>query len=55
MNQFPGALTVYGPPGTREIVDGIVASLAPQARVGFGLGAADRPPAASVRVTGSST
>lgn len=50
MNQFPGPLTVYGPTGTREIVEGIVASLQPQARVGFGLGVADRPPAASVSV-----
>lgn len=50
MNQFPGVLTVYGPSGTREIVAGIVASLQPQARVGFGLGASDRPPAESVRV-----
>lgn len=50
MNQFPGVLTVYGPPGTREMVDGIVASLQPQARVGFGLGAHDRPPETSVRV-----
>lgn len=50
MNQFPGVLTVYGPPGTKEIVDGIVASLAPQARVGFGLGTRTQPPAESVRV-----
>lgn len=50
MNQFPGVLMVYGPPGTRAVVDGIVAALGPQARVGFGLGQADRPPAASVAV-----
>ncbi|MBC2668824.1 MBL fold metallo-hydrolase [Novosphingobium piscinae] len=50
MNQFPGVLTIYGPPGTRAMVDGIVAALEPQARVGFGLGQADRPPAASVAV-----
>jgi ribonuclease BN (tRNA processing enzyme) len=50
MNQFPGLITIHGPPGTREMVDGIVASMQPQARVGFGLGAADRPPADSVRV-----
>ncbi|MDE2597109.1 MAG: MBL fold metallo-hydrolase [Sphingomonadales bacterium] len=50
MNQYPGELVVYGPPGTKQVVDGIVLSLGPQARVGFGLGAADRPPAASVRV-----
>lgn len=50
MNQFPGVLTVYGPVETRELVDGIVASLAPQARIGFGLGEPPPPPAASVRV-----
>jgi ribonuclease BN (tRNA processing enzyme) len=50
MNQYPGQLVVYGPPGTRQVVDGLVAALGPQARVGFGLGAADRPPADSVRV-----
>jgi ribonuclease BN (tRNA processing enzyme) len=50
MNQFPGVITIHGPPGTREMVDGIVASMQPQARVGFGLGATDRPPADSVRV-----
>ncbi|MBC2666798.1 MBL fold metallo-hydrolase [Novosphingobium flavum] len=50
MNQFPGVLTVYGPVGTRQMVDGIVASLQPQARIGFGLGAAPLPPAGSVRV-----
>jgi ribonuclease BN (tRNA processing enzyme) len=50
MNNFPGQLTVYGPPGTRELVDGLLASMQPQARVGFGLGAAAPPPAESVRV-----
>jgi ribonuclease BN (tRNA processing enzyme) len=50
MNTFPGVLTVYGPVGTREIVDGIVKTMQPQARVGFGLGTATPDPAASVRV-----
>lgn len=50
MNQYPGELTVYGPPGTTELVAGIVASLEPQARIGFGLGKPPPPPAASVKV-----
>lgn len=50
MNNFPGELIVYGPPGTREMVNGIVASLQPQARVGFGLGSSDRSPESSIRV-----
>jgi ribonuclease BN (tRNA processing enzyme) len=50
MNQFPGKLTVYGPPGTREVVDGIVASMAPPGRIGFALGKAPPPPAGSVDV-----
>lgn len=50
MNTYPGQLTIYGPPGTREMVDGIIASMAPQARVGFGLGAMPSTPASSVRV-----
>jgi ribonuclease BN (tRNA processing enzyme) len=49
MNQFPGQLTVYGPPGTKQVVDGIVASMAPPARIGFGLGALPPGPAGSVR------
>lgn len=50
MNQFPGKLTVYGPPGTREIVDGIVASMGPPSRIGFGLGVAPPDPRGSVEV-----
>jgi ribonuclease BN (tRNA processing enzyme) len=50
MNQFPGVLTVYGPPGTHELVDGILKQLGPQSRIGFGLGQAPPPPAQSVRV-----
>jgi ribonuclease BN (tRNA processing enzyme) len=49
MNQFPGQLTVYGPPGIKEVVDGIVASMAPPARIGFGLGTLPPSPAGSVR------
>jgi ribonuclease BN (tRNA processing enzyme) len=30
-------LTVYGPPGTRELVAGMVASMQPAARVGYGI------------------
>jgi ribonuclease BN (tRNA processing enzyme) len=50
MNTFPGVLTVYGPAGTREMVDGIIKTMQPQARIGFGLGTATPDPAASVRV-----
>lgn len=50
MNAMPGVLTVYGPPGTRELVDGIIKTMQPQARVGFGLGTAAQPPEASVKV-----
>jgi glyoxylase-like metal-dependent hydrolase (beta-lactamase superfamily II) len=50
MNAMPGKLTVYGPPGTREIVDGAIKAMQPQARVGFGLGIASPPPEGSVDV-----
>nr|WP_240511307.1 MBL fold metallo-hydrolase [Novosphingobium panipatense] len=50
MNQFPGVLTVYGPVGTRAVVDGIVASLATPGSIGFGLGTPPPRPAGSVRV-----
>ncbi|MBB4613132.1 MBL fold metallo-hydrolase [Novosphingobium taihuense] len=52
MNNMPGQLTIYGPPGTREIVDGIIATMGPQSRVGFGLGLGQKstPPSDSVRV-----
>ena len=49
MNQFPGQLTIYGPPGIREVVDGIIASMAPPARIGFGLGTPPPGAGASVR------
>jgi len=50
MNQFPGRLTVHGPPGTQSVVDGIIASLAPPASIGFGLGSAPPSPRDSVTV-----
>ena len=50
MNDFPGRLTVYGPPGTRELVDGLLTSMQPQARIGFGVGRAPAPPEGSVQV-----
>lgn len=50
MNQFPGVLTVYGPPGTQEMVDGIIHSLGPQSRIGFGLGKRPPSPKESVQV-----
>ncbi len=50
MNQFPGVLTVYGPVGTRVVVEGIVASLATPGSIGFGLGTPPPGPADSVRV-----
>ena len=37
MNDMPGTLRIYGPPGTRALVDGIVASMAPARSAGFGL------------------
>jgi ribonuclease BN (tRNA processing enzyme) len=50
MNQYPGVLTIYGPPGTAQVVQGIVASMAPPARIGFGLGQLPANPASSLRV-----
>ncbi|MFM6931492.1 MAG: MBL fold metallo-hydrolase [Novosphingobium sp.] len=50
MNNIPGKLKVYGPPGTREIVDGALLAMQPQSRVGFGLGAKSPSPASSVEV-----
>ena len=47
----PGVLTVYGPPGTKGLVDGIVASMQPGAEAGYGLPGAKRiDPATTVRV-----
>ncbi len=50
MNNIPGKLKVYGPPGTREIVNGALLAMQPQARVGFGLGTKSPTPASSVEV-----
>lgn len=44
-------LTVYGPPGTKALVDGIVASMEPAARAGYGIpGQSWAAPASTVRV-----
>lgn len=44
-------LTVYGPPGTRELVAGMVASMQPAAHVGYGIpGQPWMPPADTVTV-----
>lgn len=44
-------LTVYGPPGTKAIVDGLVAAMRPSARSGFGVpGEVPIDPANTVRV-----
>lgn len=44
-------LTVYGPPGTREMVAGMIASMQPAARVGYGIpGKPWAPPADTVIV-----
>lgn len=46
-----GRLMVYGPPGTRELVAGIVASMQPAAQVGYGIaGQPWFPPADTVTV-----
>lgn len=49
--KVPGRLTVYGPPGTGELVDGIVASMQPAALAGYGIvGQPWAPPADGVTV-----
>ncbi len=50
MNTYTDEIAVYGPPGISQVVDGIVMSLRPQERVGFGTGAAVADPAANIRV-----
>lgn len=35
MQNAPGVLTVYGPPGIDKVVDGVVASLEPATKIGF--------------------
>ncbi|WP_428409762.1 MBL fold metallo-hydrolase [Hyphococcus sp.] len=47
----PGVLTVYGPPGTAELVAGLVASMKPGAEAGYGVPDEQKPdPAAMVSV-----
>lgn len=43
MREYPGAITVYGPPGTVEMVNGLIASIKPAAKAGFGLGLPSNP------------
>lgn len=44
-------ITVYGPPGTRELVDGIIASMQPAARAGYGIPGQPWPaPAEAIKV-----
>lgn len=50
MNNYTDPLAIYGPPGIAEVVDGIIASLRPQQRVGFGTGAKVADPAANITV-----
>ena len=48
---IPGVLTIYGPPGTKELVDGLVAATEPSAHAAYGF--PDRPfadPASQVNV-----
>nr|WP_272917428.1 MBL fold metallo-hydrolase [Alteraurantiacibacter buctensis] len=46
-----GPLTIYGPPGTRAIVDGLIAAMQPSARSGFGVpGEVPIDPGASITV-----
>lgn len=50
MNTYTDKIVVHGPPGIAQVVEGIVLSLRPQQRVGFGTGAAVADPAANIRV-----
>lgn len=43
MNDIHGSFRIVGPPGTRAVVDGIVASLAPSRKIGFGLSTMPSP------------
>lgn len=44
-------LTIYGPPGTRGLVDGLLAAMAPTTRSGYGMpGSPDRPAATGIQV-----
>jgi ribonuclease BN (tRNA processing enzyme) len=47
----PGNVTVYGPPGTRSLVEGLLASMKPSAEAGYGLpGEPWASPAERVRI-----
>lgn len=47
----PGVLDIYGPPGTRVLVDGLLQSMAPSTEAGFGIPGARRiDPATTVMV-----
>lgn len=47
----PGKLTVYGPPGIRAMVDGLVAAIVPEAESGYGVPGEDYvPPQGTVEV-----
>jgi ribonuclease BN (tRNA processing enzyme) len=50
MNTYPGTLRIYGPPGTEQLVQGILASLRPSERVGFGTGARVADPKANIQI-----
>lgn len=46
-----GPLTIYGPPGMKDIVTGLIAAMRPSARSGFGIpGETPIDPAANIRV-----
>jgi ribonuclease BN (tRNA processing enzyme) len=48
---YPGTLTIYGPPGTRRLVDGLLAAMQPAAEAGAGFpGQPPRNPANGVQV-----
>jgi ribonuclease BN (tRNA processing enzyme) len=48
---MPGSLTIYGPPGTRRMVDGLLAAMQPAAEAGAGIpGQPSRDPHAGIRV-----
>lgn len=48
---IPGVLTIYGPPGTKELVDGLVAATQPSAHAAYGFeGRPFADPASQVKV-----
>ncbi len=50
MNNYLTPITVYGPPGTQEAVDGVITALRPMQRVGFGTGVISADPQANITV-----